>query len=189
MEDDSELEMKEAWPDDSTYSPKRTRIRSGRNKRLHVLLGILVLGVFAGGIFYFVNGRSSGGAADPLQLKMAAFEQKIAGLERQIADLQGKSGPVGPDPALLQRLEALARKVEALEKRAQPVTPEPKAKPPSARQAVTTEKQYHTVQKGETLYKISKRYGTTVEKLRKLNNLSGDRSVRPGQKLLVSPGQ
>ena len=116
------------------------------------------------------------------------LEQKIASLERQIADLQGKLGTVGPDPALLQRVDALAQKVEALEKQKQP-TAEPKAKPSApSKPAVSTEKQYHTVQKGETLYRISKKYGISVEELRKLNNLSADQPLRTGQKLLVSPG-
>ena len=185
MEDDSDLQMNDAWSGESNLPPKRTRVRPSGSKLRPVLLVILVAVVLAGGIFYFINGRSSGGAADPLQLKMAAFEQKISSLERQIVDLQGKSGPVGSDPALLQRMEALAQKVEALEKRPLPPTPESKAKPPSPKSAVSTEKRYHTVQKGETLYKISKKYGITVEELRKLNNLSRDRSVRPGQKVVV----
>jgi LysM repeat protein len=55
--------------------------------------------------------------------------------------------------------------------------------------AVSTEKRYHTVQKGETLYWISKKYGVTVVELQKLNNLSADQSIRTGQKLLVSTGR
>ncbi|TYZ13427.1 LysM peptidoglycan-binding domain-containing protein [Hymenobacter lutimineralis] len=43
----------------------------------------------------------------------------------------------------------------------------------------------HLVQPGDTLYNISRRYqGVTVDKLRKLNNLTSD-EVKPGQKLIV----
>jgi LysM repeat protein len=118
---------------------------------------------------------------------MTALEQKIAGLEKQLAELQGKISTLGQDPALLQRVDALAKKVEALEKQKQP-TAESKAKPsPSPKPAVSTEKQYHTVQKGESLFGISKKYGISVEELRKQNNLSADQPLRTGQKLLVSP--
>ena len=44
----------------------------------------------------------------------------------------------------------------------------------------------HMVQKGDTLYNISRRYqGVTVEQLRRLNNLTSD-EVKPGQKLIVA---
>ena len=41
-----------------------------------------------------------------------------------------------------------------------------------------------TVKKGDTLGKIAKRNGISVEKLRRLNGLKGN-SIRPGQKLRV----
>ena len=45
---------------------------------------------------------------------------------------------------------------------------------------------YHTVQKGETLYRISLRYGIPVEQLKEINRFSGN-TIKPGQKLRVSP--
>ncbi len=85
-------------------------------------------------------------------------------------------------------MEALAKRVDELEKRPQlPIEPEPK--PALPKTMVTVQKQYHTVSKGETLTKISRRHGITVEELRKLNNLSGNQGVRTGQKLLISARQ
>lgn len=43
----------------------------------------------------------------------------------------------------------------------------------------------HTVQKGETLYSISKNYGTTVEDLKEINNLSSN-EIFVGQNLLIN---
>ncbi len=43
---------------------------------------------------------------------------------------------------------------------------------------------YHIVQKGDTLYSLSKRYGTTVQQLQKWNGLS-DYTIKVGQKLRV----
>ena len=187
MKDDPELQMDDALLDDSTYSPKRRRIGSGKSKSLRILLGVILVLIFVGGILYFLGKRPTGREASPLQLKVTALEQKIAGLEKQLVELQGKISTSGPDPALLQRVDALAQKVEALEKQKQP-TAESKPKPsPSPKPAVSTEKQYHTVQKGESLYGISKKYGISVEELRKQNNLSADQPLRTGQKLLVSP--
>jgi len=44
--------------------------------------------------------------------------------------------------------------------------------------------QLHTVKKGDTLYSLSKRYGTTVEELKRLNKLA-DNNLSIGQKLVV----
>jgi membrane-bound lytic murein transglycosylase D len=44
---------------------------------------------------------------------------------------------------------------------------------------------YHIVLKGESLYSISKKYNTTVQKLKSLNNLSNSK-IKIGQKLKVS---
>ena len=110
-------------------------------------------------------------------------------LEKQLAELQGKISTAGPDPALLRRVDALSQKVEALEKQKLPAA-ESKAKPVAApKPAASTQKKYHTVQKGDTLYGISKKYGIGVEELRKLNNLSAGQSLRTGQKLVVSAGR
>lgn len=46
--------------------------------------------------------------------------------------------------------------------------------------------QYHDVQKGETLYSISKKYQTNVEQLTTWNNLDNPNEIYIGQKLKVS---
>ena len=182
-----ELE-REVNNDNSTPFLRGRRIRPSSNNILPILMGILIVLVFAGGLFYFVTRHSTEGDAT-MQSKMPDFEQRITDLERQITELQGKWGTVGPDSGLLQRVDALAKKVESLEKQKQP-TDESKAKlSPPSKQAVLTEKKYHTVQKGETLSGISKKYGISVEELRKRNNLSADQPIRTGRKLLVSTGR
>jgi membrane-bound lytic murein transglycosylase D len=44
----------------------------------------------------------------------------------------------------------------------------------------------HSVQPGDTLWNISKKYnGISVEQIKKLNKLKGD-ALKPGQKLVLS---
>lgn len=43
----------------------------------------------------------------------------------------------------------------------------------------------HTVKKGDTLSSIAKKYGTTVKKICKLNNISEKKTLKIGQKLIV----
>ena len=159
-------------------------VKSDSKRLLLVMLVIVLVLIFAAGIYYSVTKRPAQGDAT-LQSKIASLEEKITGLEKQMADLQGKSVTRGPDPSLVHRVEALSQKVEELEKKAQ-LTTESRAKPAPPK---ATPKRYHTVHKGETLSKISKKYGITVEELRKLNGLSRSQPVRTGQKLLVSAGQ
>jgi LysM repeat protein len=64
--------------------------------------------------------------------------------------------------------------------------------PPSKSSPVqTVEKQtkdvYHEVVAGETLYRISRRYGLTVDELRRLNKLETESIIYPAQRLLISP--
>ena len=189
MKEDPELETDDVWSEGRAYSPKRRGSESGSSRYLRILLVLFLVMILAGGIFYFLGRQPRGSEVGPLQSKVIALEQRIAGLEKQVAELHGKISTSSQDPAFLQRVDALSQKVEALEKQKQP-TAEPKAKPPTlSKPTASAEKKYHTVQRGETLYGISKKYGISVEELRKLNNLSKDPSLRAGQKLLVSPGR
>jgi len=184
MKDDPELQMNDESPDDRIYRPKRRRMEPDSNRLLPAMMIVLLVLILAGGIYYVITKRPSEGDVT-LQSKVASLEEKITVLEKQMADLQGKSVAGSPDPSLIHRMEALSQKVEELEKRT-PSTTQSKEKPYSPK---ATPERYHTVHKGETLSKISKKYGISVEELRKLNGLSRSQSIRTGQKLLVSAGQ
>ncbi len=49
-----------------------------------------------------------------------------------------------------------------------------------------SKKRYHTVNSGESLWGISRRYGVTVKNIRILNKLNDRSAIYPGQKLLVT---
>jgi len=53
--------------------------------------------------------------------------------------------------------------------------------------AVSTVAKTHTVEKGETLYQLSKKYGVTVNQLRDWNNITGN-NIQVGQTIKVSQG-
>lgn len=57
--------------------------------------------------------------------------------------------------------------------------PTPKPKPKPVAQFV-----YHTVKRGDTLFGLAKRYGTTVAKVQKANGFSGS-TIRIGQRLKI----
>lgn len=49
-----------------------------------------------------------------------------------------------------------------------------------------TKNRYHEVQHGETLYRIAKKYGISVQELCRLNDINSNEIIQPVQKLLVS---
>ncbi|KDE48183.1 hypothetical protein DI43_05840 [Geobacillus sp. CAMR12739] len=65
--------------------------------------------------------------------------------------------------------------------------PQQVIKPTSAVEAVRSKPtpQTYTVQKGDTLSKIAKKYNTTVDALQKLNNIQNPNLMRVGQKLRI----
>ncbi len=63
-----------------------------------------------------------------------------------------------------------------------PVSPRPDAGPRTSGGAAT-----HTVEAGETLFRIALRYDTSVDELRRLNGIEGDK-IEVGQRLVVGGG-
>ncbi len=61
----------------------------------------------------------------------------------------------------------------------------PQSRTPHARSKPAARRDTHTVQKGETLFRIANRYGVSVEVLRQENRLGKKSSLRVGQKLAV----
>jgi uncharacterized protein (TIGR00159 family) len=59
----------------------------------------------------------------------------------------------------------------------------------AAGEEVAEQTSYHVVRSGETLWGLSRRYGLTIEELRRLNELGVDKPIQPGQKLRVGPPQ
>lgn len=57
---------------------------------------------------------------------------------------------------------------------------------PQAR-ATSIKKLYYTVKPGDSLWKISKRYGTTPKELTKINKISSPDNLQIGQRILILP--
>jgi murein DD-endopeptidase MepM/ murein hydrolase activator NlpD len=57
--------------------------------------------------------------------------------------------------------------------------------PAAASSGSSSGSRYHVVKSGETLSSIARKYGTTVSKLQRLNNISNPNKIRIGQRLKV----
>lgn len=151
-------------------------------------------------LFFF----SSWDGADKKQI--SAMEKQLTTIENKVAALENISDGIArmndntadydklkkrfdrTEATLASRMDQIAIKLESLEKQAVQAMPQ---KAGASKTAATTQKvdkkRYHTVVPGETLFGISRKYGLSVNDLRRLNKLDDKAEIQPGQKLLVGP--
>jgi hypothetical protein len=84
--------------------------------------------------------------------------------------------PLAPPEQVVASVPPAAKPVSTPPKPKPTPKPKPKPKPVSSRT--------HTVKSGDTLYSLSRKYGTTVSKIQSANGLSGT-LIRVGQKLKI----
>jgi len=119
---------------------------------------------------------------ESIQEKLSYLEQREKSLSKDIANYDRARGP------LIDRLNTLSEIVKRLEKISVTVTAKTGTSLTSQRGTFPlSEGGYHVVKTGDTLYWIAQHYGTTVKKLCRLNKISSDHIIHPGQKLLVTP--
>ena len=112
--------------------------------------------------------------------RIGIAEQKISSSERQLMELNASVA------SLQMKTESMKRNMEKL---AQPALPNPQSPLAAPRKKPNSvEKRSHEVRRGETLFSIAKKYGTTSTELRRLNHLTKN-SIQPGQRLIVDPGK
>jgi LysM repeat protein len=205
-QDEEIQEFMQEISDDLGYTPKPHRGEShggSRDIRLSkksVILGVIgiVVIVFLSSVFFGGGGLSQGDLA-PLQAKLdlverrmthlEGLESRIAFLENQETELQqlildlDKSGR-----SLTEQVDEISKKLGGVEK-GKPTAParvKTTAPGTAAEKPVSAEmKRYHKVRPGETLYRIAKRYGISVSELCRLNSISLNQAIHPGQKLLI----
>ena len=205
-QDEEIQEFMQEISDDLGYAPKPHRGKSHggsgdiRFSKKSVILGVIgiVVIVILVSVFFGGGGLSQGDLA-PLQAKLdlverrlthlEGLESRIAFIETQETELQqlildlDKSGRF-----LTEQVDEISKKLGGTEK-GKPTAPariKTTAPGTAAEKPVSAEKKrYHNVRPGETLYRIAKRYGISVRELCRLNNISPNQAIHPGQKLLV----
>lgn len=106
-------------------------------------------------------------------LKFDSLIERMGNVEKQIRSLNQKLS-IQPAPV----------KAPAIVKSPQK-TPSKKIVKKSTKTPVKKAAIFHTIQKGETLWSIAKKYKTSVANLRKLNNMSSNAIIYPGINILV----
>jgi LysM repeat protein len=106
-----------------------------------------------------------------IRVQVDALKRQMARLEDKMTAVQSR--PEAPQTPRTVTVNPEIQEKTAVEKSAVPV------------QTADTTQLFHTVQKGETLWRISQKYDTTVDQLRKLNKLAPDADIYAGAKIRV----
>lgn len=103
---------------------------------------------------------------------------------KQVAKLEPKPlvkpAPVPPPSQMLKKIAnspPTPKKTETVAKKTADTPPKPAPKVAAART--------HTLQSGETLYRLSSKYGVSVASIQKANNIKNPNSMRDGMKLVI----
>ena len=164
----------------SRLTDKKTRIIYAI---VAALLSLFVIVTFL--MLYHLSGRLT-----EMRNHVATIETKTVDLEKgqaehhaQLTQLDRKLTAFSNSPAM-KAIDTLPPRVNILEKQMESI---------HVRQKVTTvrskpvhKKQYYDVKEGDTLYRISRKFGLTIDELLKMNNLREDEPLMVGQKLVVS---
>jgi LysM repeat protein len=121
--------------------------------------------------------------------RLEEVELRIATLQKQGKRLQQSMGETDRSiRSLTQRMDTLTQKPELPEKGTAAVTKRIQAPTVITGKPVSPDKKrVHEVRRGENLYRIALKYGLTVDELCRLNNITPNQAIYPGQKLIISP--
>jgi LysM repeat protein len=129
--------------------------------------------------------QASEDAFTQINARLDQLEQKMAQLDKKDGELtEWANDAKATSIKLEEKISVLTQQLEKLASR--PSAPAA-GKPAPSPADVSAGKKQHVVARGETLYSIARRYGRSVDELRRLNNLSQDQTIQAGQKLVVSP--
>jgi LysM repeat protein len=178
--------------------PVAEKPKKRREPLVLVILGLLVLAVLLVLLIGRTGDKSREAPFKDIDSRIQRMEQKLAKLEavgHRISQLEQKTGE--HNLLLMDRMDRIEKALTApkeqkaeekkiappgreapAEGKGKPIQPVPP--PKEARQIA-----YHQVLEGETLYRISRNYGLSVDELLRMNNLPPGSPIRKGQKLRV----
>jgi LysM repeat protein len=198
----SEQITTEEIQEDETHSLLNEKKEWRQPRLMLAFLGVGLVAVVMIFVWFLEKPRSSSSAK-----RISLLESKIEQLEKTIAKINAIDEKLETlenqsqkfmfavdrldrfETSISWRMEQVDKKLAALQKVTEEAGAKPDVAPPSpvVSRNDSTES-YHTVSTGDTLYSISRRYGLTVEELRKTNKLPEGATIYEGQKLIIVSG-
>jgi len=159
-----------------------------------IVLIVILIALFSGG-----NSGLSTKDVAAISTRVDLLENRLTRLEEvelRIASLQEQGNMLRQSLRETQTLiNSLSQRVNELKKRlemqgkeaAAGVTQSKAGKAASEKPASLPKSRIHEVRRGENLYRISSKYGLTIDELCRLNNITRSQPIYPGQKLIIAP--
>jgi LysM repeat protein len=173
--------------EDPPIRHRRSSQGSGPAGRFTLLLG---LGAAILILFMILILRGSGKQdMKPLETRLDQVENKLAMIDGNFRKVEALENELKSLQQAQARLEATGKTIDdRLDKLAKQVEKvQASTAAPSATAHAKT--QVHEVRPGDTLYGIAGKYGITLDQILRLNNLSRNATLRPGQKILIAPAR
>jgi len=180
-----------SWKKDGRHELSSDASRRSLKPYLLLGAGLVVLAAFL--VLFIPLSRTTGGSS-----QMKSLEGRLKNAEERLFALEGVDKKLAQVEQRIEGIEGSEKKVAQLEQRVAELTKlmeKPTASPPAKAQKAGTspqpapEARYHQVHAGETVYSIARRYGMTVDELMRLNKLTPEAVLHPGDKLVVSKGK
>jgi len=200
MTDDYINEINETADED--YLDERERHIWDRKKTSPIPLVLLGLGFFVM-IFLFIvflsktTDIASKTTIVNIEKRLALLEERLGKIDEIdekliLFDTQGKKFELFVDrfdrfeTSMSLKMDIINKELYTSKKRGKKAAESKKPEQKKISKKIT-HLTYHEVKAKETLYQISRRYGLSVDDLRKLNRLTPETVIHPGQKLIVAP--
>jgi LysM repeat protein len=121
----------------------------------------------------------------PLQNRIDQLEKKTAQIDGNAKKIDALEGQIKALQQTLSKWEGAERSLgERVDKLAKQMG-KPQAEPAAQKAKAQAKTRYYEVRSGDTVYSIAKKYGISMDHLRRLNKLKKDAEIKPGQKLLI----
>lgn len=190
----------------SARNPQRRTTREGSGKKGLPLI-LMAVGILLVIVLAFLFSRRGGNQLDQEQLR--SLEARLLQIERKTAQIKlldgrvtkldkefqdytakmkGRVDGIEKSVALIQKQISTISRSGAGEKTEKGPAAKMSPKPPQAPKAGAKER-FHTVRSGESLFRIGRHYGLTVNELLRLNHLKPGAIIYPGQKLRIPRGK
>lgn len=122
----------------------------------------------------------------PVQQQKATLQSTTSATVATDTVVKPKTAPLPPPAPIQPKLEPGTEVVFPDKEEEKPLLPGEKVNEDADEKPATqAQPKKHTVVKGDTMFNISRRYGLTVDQLRKLNKLEGN-DIKLGMELIVS---
>jgi LysM repeat protein len=199
--DSKEGSMDEVVADKNVTVDKKEIVTSLKNKirptdkETHIIsfiVAALIPLVFISTIYFIITLKQLSVRLTDLSYYVGSIENRTVSLENrqtefngQLTQLDGKLNAFSNSP-VMKEVETLAPRVNLLEKQMSSIHVRQKVTPARSNPVHADKKQYYEIKEGDTLFRISHKYGLSVEELARMNDLYEEELIFVGQKLVVS---